>query len=139
MRLAPTSCSLTNVSISLSFCRLYLCALFEPIWKLDEATKYVKDTLKITDQDDDIANLVKELEYYPLAIKKACSYIATKKGDLQNINGEIFGVAEYVKLYKDNCASFLSEPTNGNLKNVKYDVIKYLLSLGLDVNKVDSN
>ena len=69
------------------------------IFSEEEAKEFIKKALEIRDEskDKEVKELAKELEYFPLALKQAVSYI----------NDQKIEISEYIKEYKEEAKEML--------------------------------
>jgi ankyrin repeat protein len=83
----------------------------------ENAAQFIRKALKLEDKKDDlqeteIKQLSKELQYFPLALRQAISYIEGKKEDFE-LRGDKFEISDYLKEYENEAKKLLHfEPKN---------------------------
>lgn len=71
-----------------------------------EAAEFIKKALEM-EKDSDIANLAEKLQYFPLALQQAASYIKVENIGLQHL-GSKFGISDYLLAYEKQTQQLLN-------------------------------
>jgi hypothetical protein len=68
----------------------------------EEASEYFRNTLNIENdlQNDHIEKLARELQYFPLALRQAVTYIKEKNKKGERRGNKKFEVSDYLKIYE---------------------------------------
>jgi ankyrin repeat protein len=77
----------------------------------ENAVQFISKALELEDKKDDlqeteIKQLAKQLQYFPLALRQAISYIKEKKEDFE-LRGDKFEISDYLKEYENEAEKLL--------------------------------